>query len=588
LLTELTIDDFAIIDHLELRFSPGFNVLTGETGAGKSIIVDAVGLLLGGRADATVIRSNAEEARVEGVFHLSSQLQAAIRPLLAAEKLEGDSPDLLILGREIRHGGRSICRVNGRAVTLTILEEISRPLIDIHGQSEHLSLLRAREQLNFLDRYGDLWPLRERVAAGTRELRQVRKELAVLLQDERELARRVDRLEYQIGEITAARLRSGEEEELKAERTRLSNAEQLMALTNEAYQTLYEGGEEQLSAADLLGQVTRALADLERIDGELAEQKNMAEAIADQVADLAHGLRDYRDSVEYDPERLAWVEERLGLIHDLKRKYGDSIEEVLAFAEAARRELGTISHSEERIEELRAEEERLLHSVGEVAAELSAARRQVGERLAEVVEKELADLGMEKTRFTARLSQSQAEDGVYVPPAYAGDGDGERLACDERGIDRVEFLIAPNVGEELKPLSKVASGGETSRLMLALKTVLSTADATPTLIFDEIDQGIGGRMGGVVGRKLWHLTPAHQVLCVTHLPQIAGYGDAHYKVQKGEKDGRTVTGVQPLSAGQRPEELAQMLGRPSAGTRRSAHEILDEVSRHKENSTAAM
>jgi DNA repair protein RecN (Recombination protein N) len=580
LLVELMIDDFAIIDHLELRFSPGFNVLTGETGAGKSIIVDAVGLLLGGRADAAVIRSSAEEARVEGVFHLSPQLQAAVGPLLEAEKLAGDSPDLLILGREIRHGGRSICRVNGRAVTLAALEEISRPLVDIHGQSEHLSLLRTREQLNFLDRYGSLWPLRERVAAGVRELRRVREELAVLLQDERELARRIDRLEYQIEEITAARLRPGEEGELKAERTRLSNAEQLMALANEAYQALYEGGEEQLSVADLLGQVTRVLADLERIDQSLAGQKSVAEALADQVADLARSLCDYRDSVEYDPERLTRVEERLGLIHDLRRKYGDSIEEILAFAEAARRELDAISHGEERIEQLRAEEERLLHSVGESAAELSAARQQAGERLAEAVEGELADLGMEKTRFTVQLSRSQAEDGIYVG--------GERLACDERGIDRLEFLIAPNVGEELKPLSKIASGGETSRLMLALKTVLSAADATPTLIFDEIDQGIGGRMGGVVGRKLWHLTPTHQVLCVTHLPQIAGYGDAHYKVEKGEKDGRTVAGVQLLGGVERPEELAQMLGRPSDGTRRSAREILDEAARHKENPAVAM
>jgi DNA repair protein RecN (Recombination protein N) len=574
LLTELTIDDFAIIEHLELRFSPGFNVLTGETGAGKSIIVDAVGLLLGGRADATVIRSNAEEARVEGVFHLSPQVQAVIGSLLEAEGLEGDSPDMLILGREIRHEGRSICRVNGRAVTLAILEEISRPLVDIHGQSEHLSLLRGREQLNFLDRYGDLWPWRERVAAGVRELRQVRKELAALLQDERELARRIDRFEYQIEEITAARLRPGEEEELNAERIRLSNAEHLMALANEAYQALYEGTEERLPVADLMGQVTRFLADLERIDHSLAEQKSMAEAIADQVADLARSLCDYRDSVEYDPERLTWVEERLGLIYNLKRKYGDSIEEILAFAEAARRELDAISHSEERIVELRAEEERLLHSVGASAAELSAARQQTGERLAETVEKELADLGMEKTRFAVRLAQSQAEDGVYVG--------GERLACDERGADRAEFLIAPNVGEELKPLSKVASGGETSRLMLALKTVLSSADATPTLIFDEIDQGIGGRMGGVVGRKLWHLTLAHQVLCVTHLPQIAGYGDAHYKVEKEEKDGRTIAGVQLLDGARQPEELAQMLGRPSTGTRRSAREILDEAARYKE------
>lgn len=573
MLFELTIEDFAIIDHLELHFSPTFNVLTGETGAGKSIIVDAVGLLLGGRADATFVRTGADKARVEGMFTLAPQVQAVVGPLLETEGLEGDAPDQLILGREIRREGRSICRVNGRAVTLAVFEEVSRPLVDIHGQSEHLSLLLGKEQLNFLDRYGGLGPQREQVAAGIKELRQVRRELASLMQDERELARRVDRLEYQINEITAARLRPGEEEELSTERTRLSNAEQLLALVSEAHQALYEGAEEQLSAIDLLGQARRALTDLERIDHSLAEQRSQAELLADQMSDLARSLSGYRDSVEYDPARLMQVEERLGLIHDLKRKYGGSIEEILAFAESARRELDKITHGEEQIETLRAEEERLLCAIGEKAAELSAARQQAGQRLAEGVEKELGDLGMEKTRFAVQLEHSRADDGVYVG--------GNRLACDERGIDRVEFLIAPNLGEELKPLSRIASGGETSRLMLALKTVLSTADDTPTLIFDEIDQGIGGRVGGIVGRKLWQLSLHHQVLCVTHLPQIAGYGDVHYKVRKEEKDSRTVTGVHPLADAEQLEELAQMLGMPSAGTRKSAREILDEAGSYK-------
>jgi DNA repair protein RecN (Recombination protein N) len=578
LLTELAIQNFAIIDHLRIHFAPDFNVLTGETGAGKSIIIDAVGLLLGGRADTTMIRSGAEEARVEGIFQLNPGMQAALRPILEAEGLEGDDPSTLLLAREVRREGRNICRVNGRAVTLSILEEVGECLVDIHGQSDHLSLLRVREHLVFLDRYGGLEPLREEVATQVRKLREVRRELASLLQDARELARRVDRLEYQIQEIEAARLRPGEEEELNVERARLTNAEHLMALADEAYRTLDGSEEGQPSAIDLMGQAARALASLERIDPSLAERKTTAEAISYQLEDLARSLRAYRDGIEYNPARLERVEERLGLIFNLKRKYGDSIEEILAFGEAAQRELESISHSEERIEALRQEEERLLHTIGEAAYRLSAARREAGDRLVASVEAELQDLGMEKALLAVDLRQSEAEDGVYFG--------GQRLACDERGVDRVEFLIAPNVGEPLKPLVKVASGGETSRLMLALKTVLSLADATPTLIFDEIDQGIGGRTGGVVGRKLWHLTPEHQVLCVTHLPQIAAYGDAHYKVEKGIQAGRTVAGVRLLAGEERVEELAQMLGTPDIGARKSAHETLAEVREHKAQATA--
>jgi DNA repair protein RecN (Recombination protein N) len=573
MLTELTITNFAIIDELHLRFTPGFNVLTGETGAGKSIIIDAVSLLLGGRADTTFIRTDADVAQVEGIFRLNERLQADINPILEREGLEGDIADTLILGREIRATGRNYCRVNGRTVSLSLLEEISQPLVDIHGQSEHLSLLRVRAHQRFLDQFAGLDEPRETMAQEVRKLQATRKELAGLLRDEQELARRVDQLTYQVEEIEAARLQPGEEEELTAERTRLANAEQLSQLAGEAYAALYEGGEEQLSAADLLGQATRALAQLRKIDASLGEQEQLAESLAIQVDELARTLRDYQESIEFSPARLAQVEERLSLIYSLKRKYGHSIEEVLAFGERAQAELESITHSEERIEALREEEEQLRHTLGRMAAELSQARRAASERLAAEVEAQLADLSMEGARFAVDLSWTDDPNGVYV---------GEQaLACDERGIDRIEFLIAPNVGEGLKPLVKVASGGETSRLMLALKTVLSAADETATLIFDEIDQGIGGRVGGIVGRKLWGLTQTdglqHQVLCVTHLPQIAGYADTHFRVEKGVSEQRTTTCVRTLSGDGRVEELAVMLGTPSEGTRRSAQEILEEA-----------
>jgi len=565
--------NFAIIEELHLRFTSGFNVLTGETGAGKSIIIDAVSLLLGGRADTTFIRAGAERAQVEGIFRLDDELQTRINPVLEREGLESDTPDTLILGREIRATGRNYCRVNGRTVSLTLLEEIGQHLVDIHGQSQHLSLLRIRAHQRFLDRFGGLDTQRDSMAQEVRKLQAVRKELANLLHDEQELARRVDQLTYQVQEIEAARLEPAEEEELNAERNRLANAEQLSQLAGEAYTALYEGAEEQLPAADLLGQTVRALNQLSKIDPGLGEQEALAESLAIQIDELARTLHDYQESVEFSPARLAQVEERLSLIYSLKRKYGNSIHEILAFSERAQAELESITHSEERIEELRAEEEQLKHAIGHMAAELSHARREAGERLAAEIEAQLGDLSMEGARFAADLAWTEDPDGVYV---------GEQtLGCDERGIDRIEFLIAPNVGEGLKPLVKVASGGETSRLMLALKTVLSTADETPTLIFDEIDQGIGGRVGGVVGRKLWGLTQAdglqHQVLCVTHLPQIAGYADSHFHVEKGISEQRTTTRVRILEKADRVEELAMMLGTPSDGTRRSAQEILDEA-----------
>jgi len=577
LLLELSIKNFAIIDELNLRFCPGFNVLTGETGAGKSIIIDAVSTLLGGRAESEYIRAGTDESRVEGIFHLDEAMQAAILPLLKENGLEGEDDETLILAREMRRSGRNICRVNGRAITLGTLERIAQRLVDIHGQSEHLSLLRVREHVNLLDRYAGLWPLRSQVADKVSALRQVQQELKELLRDERELARRADLLEYQMQEIAAARLEVGEEKKLEAERNKLANAERLTELTDETYRALGESEEGQASAVDLLGLVVQNLTSLEKMDPSLAERRRVAEEVSYQLEELVQSLRAYRDQIEYDPGRLRQVEERLDLIHSLKRKYGDSIEEVLAFGQAAQRELEAITHSEERVEELQAEEDRLLHEIGDLAARLSAQRREAGDRLSAAIEAELADLNMERARFGVSLEQSEDADGVWVG--------AKRYAFDGTGIDRVEFLIAPNVGEPLKPMVKIASGGETSRLMLALKTVLSAADETPTLIFDEIDQGIGGRAGGVVGYKLWSLSPEHQVLCVTHLPQLAGYGDTHYKVGKTVVGERTVASVQELEMDGRLEELAQMLGTATEITRQSAQEILEAVKKSKEGTT---
>ena len=573
MLSELTIRNLAIIDELHLCFGRGFNVFTGETGAGKSIIIDAVSLLLGGRGEADVVRTGAQEATVEGAFMLDAEAQAAINPLLTTDGLEGDDPGVLLLAREIRRTGRNVCRVNGRSVSLKVLQGIGQSLVDIHGQTEHLSLMRVREHVDLLDRFAGLWLQREQVAGLVRDLRGVRRDLAALRRDERELARRVDLLQYQVHEIAAARLIAGEEEDLTQERTRLANAEQLAALSGEAYHALYESEEDQASAVDLIQSAGRALAGLVRLDPSTEPLSKSAEALSYQLEDLAESVRAYRDRIEFNPERLNQVEERLALIRNLQRKYGDSIDDVLAFAGRAGHELETIEHSAERIAELEAEEDRLLREIGRAGAELSARRREAGERLAAGIEAELAELNMARAQFGVDVAWHDDAGGAYA--------DGRRVAFDGTGLDHVEFLVSPNVGEPLKPLVRIASGGETSRLMLALKSVLAHADRTPTLIFDEIDSGIGGRVGAVVGQKLWGLTtgdgteaPRHQVLCVTHLPQLASYGDLHLHVRKGVVGDRTVTAVEQLEGEQREREIAGMLGALTDTTWASAREML--------------
>lgn len=589
MLSELRIHNLAVIDRLDLSFDPGFNVLTGETGAGKSIIIDAVGLLLGDRASPDVVRAGAERTEVEGAFRLGPAEAARVAPLLEENGLEGDEPDWLVIGREVRASGRSIARVNGRSVPASLLDELGGLLVDIHGQGEHLSLLREREHIGLLDRYAGLGERQAEMAGQASELRGVRRKLEDLRRGERERVRRIDLLSYQVEEIRAARLQRGEVEELEAERTRLGNAEQLAELGAEALHLLQGGGDELPGALDALGRAEQAIFRLARIDAtatSLAEQLGSVGAV---LGDLARDLSGYCEAIEFNPRRLEQVEERLHLIHELARKYGDTIEEIVAYGEHAAAELDTISHAEERISELEAEEARLLRQIGALGAALSAARRRAAVELAAAVERELDDLQMAQARFDVEIAWRSDEDGAIVEEAdaaLAGETAG-RYAFDTRGLDAVAFLVSANPGEPLRPLVRVASGGETSRLMLALKAVLGRADETPTLIFDEIDQGIGGRVGGTVGRKLWGLTGSaadtthHQVLCITHLPQLAAYGDRHYHVVKHIVDARTVTGVEELAGDDRVIELARMLGTESEAGRLSVLEMMAEIQRAK-------
>ena len=585
MLLELSISNFVIIDALHLTFQPGFTVLTGETGTGKSILIDAVSLLLGGRSSVDVVRAGCDQAALEGVFTLGPETMEALKPLLEELGLWEGSNEL-ILRREVTRSKRGVCRINNRAVTLSSLEEIGRHLVDIHGQGEHLSLLQARRHIDFLDRYAGLQEQRRALGEVVHRLRGVRDELRSLRRDARELARRIDLLSFQTQEIRAANLREGEEEELRRERNLVANAEKLMRLAGNVYEAI-AGGEEgrggraaRVSLTDLLGTVVGDLGALAKLDDTLAEQNQAVENILYQMEELARTMRNYRAGIDYDPERLQAIEERLELVQSLKRKYGDSIIEVLAFAERTQQELDAISHSEERTEALEAEEKTLLAEIADQGAALSEARREAGERLRQGVEVELSELNMERARFLV--------DQRWVPVSDGAEIKGTRYGFDETGLDRVEFFIAPNPGEEPKPLAKTASGGETSRLMLAMKTALSAADPVPTLIFDEIDAGIGGRTGNIVGRKLSTVAHDHQVFCVTHLAQIASHGDQHFRVAKDILDGRTVSTTQELSLAERVDELATMLGGAvTEANRRSAAELIQRAQSDKDTAPDA-
>ena len=577
MLEELRIQNFAVIDRLELQFGAGFNVITGETGAGKSILVDAVELLLGGRADPDYVRAGSERSLIEGVIKLDAGARLNVMAVLQREDLvDADDPDYLTLMREIRRRGRSTARINGVPVRSDLLNEVGGYLFDIHGQSGHLSLFRPRHHIDLLDRYADLLDVRAGLAKLVGELTQVQAEKRTLRENLEGLQRRADLLRHELEEIHAAELDPEEEAGLLAERHRLANSEQLASLASEASRLL-DGDEsrEASAAVDGLMGVAAALAKLAKIDPEMAAEFEAAEGLAQQSQELALNLSRYAGEVEHDPHRLNELEERLELIKTLKRRHRvDSIAELLAFAERAATELESIDHSDERLAELSRQEESLLRHIGDISGRLSRARSEAGQALGEAVVRELQDLRMERTQFEVMLEQAEHPAGCIV-----GD---KRYKFDGKGIDDVEFMMSANPGEPLRPLAKVASGGEAARIMLALKRVLTAADQTPILIFDEVDQGIGGRIGAVVGEKLWSLSGGHQVLCVTHLPQLASYADLHFQAQKDMDEAHAATRLRALvDEGERITELAAMLGTAGAAGRQSAADILDAARTRK-------
>ncbi len=551
MLAELSITNFAIIEHVQLLLRPGLNVLTGETGAGKSILIDAVSGLLGGRLGADLVRAGESHGRVEGVFSFDTPDQDLIAALEEAGLTIDDGQ--LIVARDLSATGRGTSRVNGRAVPTSVLASLAPHLIDIHGQSENESLVRPGVQLALLDAYAGLSARRAIFAGKVAEARQLRRDLAALVRDDRDRARTLDLLRFQSEEIASASIRVGEDLELEAELKRLTNAEKLIGLAESSYAAFYEGSDEKPSAVEQLDAVADALAEIARLDPTLGDTARQIREMALQAADLARDVHTYRERVDVDAERLTAVEERLEVLRGLKRKYGPTLEDVVAFDARVSSELTSLENADSHAQELRAQEQSTMAEIGQIACILSEKRNAAAIELGTAIEAELHYLNLTRARFAIRIENTEAEDGVVGP-------DNRTYAFDMTGIDRVVFDVAPNPGEPLRPLARIASGGETSRIMLALKAVLASVDRVPVLIFDEVDSGIGGRSGGVIGEKLAELARQHQVICVTHLPQIACFAETHFRIEKVVEGERTRTTVSRLDDEARVEELAAMLG----------------------------
>jgi DNA repair protein RecN (Recombination protein N) len=557
-LLDLHIRDFVLIDRLDISFSEGLTVLTGETGAGKSIVVDALAAVLGGRVVAAdVIRTGAESALIEAAFASNEKVDALLRQA-------GITPEeYCVLSREILRTGRSRYRVNGQIATLSLLQEVAERLVDIHSQHEHQSLLVAARQLDMLDAFGgpEVLALREQVASLARSYHEMRREWTELNENERERLQRQEFLRYQIDEIAAARLQPDEEEQLEREQVILVNAGQLARQLDAAYAAVYEN--ENGAAADLVGQAIAHLREVSRIDSSYGDLVSALEGVESLLADVAREVRHRREEIEMDPVRLEEVQARLSLIHQLKRKYGASVEEVLEFARSAEQELELLEASETRVVELEDKLTALAGSLIEQARKLHEKRKSVASRLEKAVEEELRALNMEKARFGVSLTCEGQTDSL------------QQLSVGPTGFDRCDFLISANPGEELRSLARVASGGELSRVLLALKSVLASVYDVPTIVFDEVDAGIGGRTAQAVGHKLRAMARERQVLCVTHLAQIAALGDAHIHIDKTSHDGSTRVSLRLLSEQERVAELAQMLdGTESPTTLEHAREML--------------
>ena len=539
MLEHLHIKNVALIRESEISFGEGLNILTGETGAGKSMVIDSLQFALGGRAGKDFLRHGEKMASVEALFAVES---AALREKLEENGISAEEDGTVLIARTLNEGGKSLCRVNGSTVTVGMLKTIAEDLIDIYGQHEHQSLLNPSKHIRLLDRFcgGGFGTTMEQYQASFHAIKELEKQLDALLGDESQREQRIDILSFQKEEIEEADLRAGEEEELLEQKKRLGSMEKLMRLTGESLMLLYDGNDPMPSACDQLGDALSKLQEAAEYDGELTP---FADALADAYAaveDTARELKRAAEAQENDPEALEEIEERLQVIYKLKRKYGGTVEAALAFYDKVREELEFLSNSTEKVAELTAAKAKEEKKLAALAEELTARRKATAKQVAEQIEAALQDMEMKGATFRIRVE--------------------EKASWGADGKDKVEFLISANAGEGLKPLAKIASGGEMSRVMLALKTVLVDADEIGTFIFDEIDTGVSGRTAQKVGEKMRFLGGKRQILCITHLPQIAAMADSHFLIEKSSQDGETVTEVTSLEGETSVREVARLMG----------------------------
>ncbi len=549
MLLNLCIKDYALIDNLSIAFSPGLNILTGETGAGKSIIIDAINLIIGERAYTDFIRTGKQNASVEAAFDYED---AAIDDILEEYGIEPED-NTLIISREINAQGRSFSRLNGKMVPASALKKIGKLLIDIHGQHQHQSLLDSKNHIRILDLLGheSISESKDEFSSLYRKYCRVQDDIKVLEKEYADFYRRQDRLRYEVEELEMAQLEPEEDILLEENRKVIENAEKIFSAMEFAYSVLYQGYE----ASSVIDNLSKIVDNLEAIMDFYKPIDNITESLKSilyELEDISFTIRNLRDSIDFDAEKLNTINARLELLNRLKSKYGKNIPELLSYKAQAAAELDKALNINEEISELKAEQEKIKLALSQSALELHKKRKYTAKKLEQSISKELKDLGMKNVKFKVSMTLKEDSNGIEI--------DGKRVNISEEGIDNIEFLISTNPGEPLKPLAKIVSGGESSRIMLAMKSIIAQVDNISCLIFDEIDAGIGGRTAQVVGEKLSRISSKHQILCVTHSPQIASLGDVHFLIKKENINGQTFTRVYNLEGQERINELARMLG----------------------------
>jgi len=549
MLLNLYIKNYALIDNVSIAFGPGLNILTGETGAGKSIIIDAINLIIGERASTDLIRTGQQNASVEAVFEYEDK---SIDEILKEYGIEPED-NTLIISREINIQGRSISRMNGKLVPASALKRVGKLLIDIHGQHEHQSLLDSKNHIKILDslEYEEISKFKNKVKSLYQEYCQIQRKIGQLKKKYLDFCREQDRLRYELDELEKAQLKVNEDIALQEEKTVLENYEKIYSALDFAYNLLYQGFDN-LSVIDGLNKI---IDSLEKIVGFYSKVTSIIQSLTNimyELQDISYNLRSIRDSVDFDRGRLDVINERLELLDRLKSKYNKNIEELLNYKAQIAADLDSVFNINEEIEELQAKHANIESELIKCAIMLHEQRQNIAKHLEESIAKELNDLGMKNVRFKVDIRVQKDPTGIYL--------DGEKVCITEEGIDEVEFLISTNPGEPLKSLAKIISGGESSRIMLALKSIMAKVDKISCLIFDEIDAGIGGRTAQAVGEKLSRLASEHQILCVTHSPQIASIGDFHYLIKKESTNEHTLTRVFRIEGEDRVNELARMLG----------------------------